>query len=65
MATTTRTTVKNLRVGDRLHYADGDQTITRIEQNIALDLRTMYDIYVDGTTSPRTQPGSAPITVIR
>lgn len=68
-ATDTRTehriTVKELVVGDEIVYADGNQVITQIDKGIDLDFRWVYDIYVEGVPTPRTQPGKAPVTVLR
>lgn len=69
MNTTTKTktkiTVRDLKVGDEIYYADGNQTVTDIEMFIDLDLRKVYDIYVEGVATPRRQPGRAPIAVMR
>lgn len=58
-------TVKDLVVGDELVYADGTQVITRIDPMIDLSWRRVFDIYVEGVPTPRYQPGSAPVTVLR
>lgn len=58
-------TVKNLVVGDELVYLDGNQIVTKIEKGIDLNFHWVYDIYVEGIATPRTQPGKAPVTVLR
>lgn len=60
-----RITVKELVVGDEIVYDDGNQIITRIEEMIDLNFNRVFDIYVEGVPTPRTQPGRAPITVLR
>ena len=63
--TETKIKVRDLKIGDEIYYADGNQTVTDIEMFIDLDLRKVYDIYVEGITTPRRQPGRAPLTVMR
>lgn len=69
MNTDTRTeqriTVKELVVGDELVFLDGTQIITHLEEMIDLNWRRMFDIYVEGVTTPTYTPGSAPVTVLR
>lgn len=60
-----RITVKELAIGDELVYMDGNQIITNIERFTNLNLRTVYDIYVEGIDTPRRQPGFAPVLVLR
>lgn len=57
--------VKDLMVGDELVYLDGNQVVTRVEKMVDLNFRLVYDIYVEGVAEPRTQPGSAPVSVLR
>lgn len=64
-STPTKVSARDLKVGDELVYADGNQTITRIDEGVDLNFRRVYDIYVDGVNQPRTHPGSAPVRVLR
>lgn len=57
--------VKDLVVGDELVYLDGNQIVTRIDEMIDLNFRRVFDIYVEGVSTPRYQPGRAPVTVLR
>lgn len=58
-------TVTDLTVGDELVYHDGNQVVTKIVESVDLNLRRVFDIYVDGVPTPRRQPGKAPVTVLR
>lgn len=58
-------TVKDLVVGDEIVYLDGNQVVTRIDEMIDLNFRRVFDIYVEGVSTPRYQPGRAPVTVLR
>lgn len=58
-------TVTDLTVGDELVYHDGNQVVTKIVESVDLNLRRVFDIYVDGVSAPRRQPGKAPVTVLR
>lgn len=60
-----KTTVKELVVGDELVFLDGTQVITRIDEMIDLSFRRVFDIYVEGISTPTYKPGSAPVTVLR
>lgn len=58
-------TVKELVIGDELVYADGTQIVSHIDEWIDLDFRRMFDVYVEGVSTPRYQAGRAPVTVLR
>lgn len=58
-------TVKDLVVGDELVYLEGTQIITHIEPMIDLSFRRVFDIYVEGISTPTYKPGKAPVTVLR
>lgn len=69
MSTKTRTeittTVRNLKEGDEIVYHDGNQVVTKIERLFDINFKPVFDIYVEGISTPRRQPGRAPITFLR
>lgn len=69
MSTETRTeiatSVRKLKEGDEIVYHDGNQVVTKIERFIDINFKPFFDIYVEGVSTPRRQPGRAPITILR